>query len=77
MTNGRLSRGKRTTDQRNGKEIAQILPNGDICFAGLKLPIRAPSNEDHAETLREALNTFILLLSHRRGKESGHFQPLL
>ena len=74
----RLSRrNKRSiTDEGNGKPIAQILPNGNICFAGHKLPFRAPSNEDKAESLREALNTFILLMSHRRGYKSGHFQSL-
>ena len=79
LTNLRLSRtrGKRSTeDEGNGKQIAQILPNGNICFAGRKLPFRAPSNEDNAESLREALNTFIKLMSHRRGRHSGHFQSL-
>lgn len=70
-----LSRGKRSTGS-NGKEIAQILPNGNICFAGRKLPFRVPSNDDNAEILREALNTFIMLMSHMRGKNSAHFQFL-
>ena len=71
------TRGKRSTeDEGNGKQIAQILPNGNICFAGRKLPFHAPTNEDNAESLREALNGFILWMSHRRGHHSGHFQSL-
>ena len=79
LTNLRLSRtrGKRSTeDEGNGKQIAQILPNGNICFAGRKLPFRVPSNEDNAESLGEALNGFILWMSHRRGNHSGHLQSL-
>jgi len=73
----RISRSKRsTTTGSNGIPIAQILPNGEICFAGRKLPFRVPSNEDNAENLREALNTFIMLMAHRRGKNSHHFQSL-
>ena len=64
------------SNQSGGKQVAQILPNGNICFAGSKLPIRVPSNEDNAETLREALNTFIILMAHRRGKDSSYFQSL-
>ena len=63
----RNSRGKRTIE--NGKEIAQIWnDDGSICFAGRKLPFRVPDGADNLEILREALNTFIVLLSHIRGK---------
>ena len=40
-----------------------------------KLPVRIPSNQDKAAKLREALNTFIMSLSHRRGN-SNYFQSL-
>ena len=54
---------------KNGKEIAQIWnDDGSICFAGRKLPFRVPDGADNLEILREALNTFIVLLSHIRGK---------
>ena len=63
----RNSRGKRTS--QSGKEIAQIWnDDGSICFAGRKLPFRVPDGADNLEILREALNTFIVLLSHIRGK---------
>ena len=63
----RNSRGKRTIE--NGKEIAQIWnDDGSICFAGRKLPFRVPDGADNLEILREALNTFIVLLSHIRGE---------
>ena len=74
-----ISRGKRSTGSTAGRtgstgiQIAQILPNGDICFAGRKLAFRAPSN---TESLRDGLNTFIMMMAHRRGKQSGYFQPL-
>ena len=64
------------SSQGGGKEIAQILPNGNICFAGKKLPVRVPSNEDKAENLRETLNVFIMLMSHRRGRSTDYFQSL-
>ena len=67
---------KRNANKRSqGKQIAQLLPDGTICFAGKKLPVRIPSNEDKAEILREALNTFIMLLNHRRGN-TNYFQSL-
>ena len=63
----RNSRGKRTI--QSGKEIAQIWnDDGSICFAGRKLPFRVTDGADNLEILREALNTFIVLLSHIRGK---------
>ena len=72
-----VNRRKRSTNAGgNGIEIAQILNDGTICFAGRKLPIRAPSNAADAEMVREALNTFILLMSHMRGKNAAHFQFL-
>ena len=75
LTHNHLFRGKRAIEgESNGKQIAQILPDGSICFAGHKILKKNEVNDD--ETLREALNTFILLLSHRRGKSSGYFQPL-
>ena len=66
---------KRNGNRSQGKEIARILPNGNICFAGKKLPVRVPADEDKAENLREALNTFIMLLNHRRGN-TNYFQSL-
>ena len=62
--------------RKNGQTIARIMPEGTICFAGRKLPVGLPSNEDEAYILREALNTFILLMSHRRGQSSDHFRYL-
>ena len=67
---------KRNANKRSqGKQIAQLLPDGTICFAGKKLPVRIPSNEDKAAKFREALNTIIMSLSHRRGN-SNYFQSL-
>eukprot|EP00093_Oithona_nana_P009264 09264.XXX_20554_19041_1 [CDS] Oithona nana genome sequencing. len=69
MTNlFRSSRGKRSNVQ-SGKEIAKIW-NDDrsICFAGRKLPFQVPDGAHNMEVLREAINTFIVLLSHIRGE---------
>ena len=50
---------KRNANKRSqGKQIAQLLPDGTICFAGKKLPVRIPSNQDKAAKLREALNMY-------------------
>ena len=60
-------RGKRTVE--SGKEVAKIWDDDrSICFAGRKLPFRVPDGDRNMEILREALNTFIVLLSHIRGK---------
>ena len=75
LTHMRRSGYKRNGNRSQGKEIARILPNGNICFAGKKLPVRVPADEDKAENLREALNTFIMLMSHRRGN-TNYFQSL-
>ena len=69
MTNlFRSSRGKRSNFQTE-KEVAKIW-NDDrsICFAGRKLPFRVPDGAHNMEVLREAINTFIVLLSHIRGE---------
>ena len=63
----RKPRGKRSSLD-DGKEIAKILPDGEICFAGRKLPFHAPSDERNLEIFSEALNTFIVLISHIRGE---------
>ena len=60
-------RGKRTVE--SGKEVAKIWDDDrSICFAGRKLPFRVPDGDRNMEILREALNTFIVLLSHIRGE---------
>ena len=68
MTNlFRSSRGKRTI--QSGKEIAKIWnDDGSICFAGQKLPFRVPDGAQNLKIWRQALNTFIMLLSHIRGE---------
>ena len=57
-------------------QIAKILPNREICFAGHNLLFNIPENPTEAEEIREAINTFILMLSHLRGKPSGYFQTI-
>ena len=61
---------------QQGMQIAKILPNREICFAGHNLMFKIPENPTRAEELREAINTFILMLSHLRGKPSGYFQTI-
>ena len=69
------SRNKRSTNHRP-IQIAKILPNREICFAGHNLLFKIPENPTEAEIFREAINTFILMLSHLRGKPSGYFQTI-
>ena len=57
-------------------DIAQILPNHEVCFAGHKLIFKAPEEEVKAENFREALNTFILMLSHLHGGHSGYYNTV-
>ena len=60
---------KRNANKRSqGKQIAQLLPDGTICFAGKKLPVRIPSNQDKAAKLREALNRYVF---HYKRKEDN------
>ena len=65
-----------TNHSQQGIQIAKILPNREICFAGHNLMFKIPENPTRAEELREAINTFILMLSHLRGKPSGYFQTI-
>ena len=69
------TRSKRETKE-SSVEIAKILPNGEICFAGQKLIFKAPKDEDKLEKLKEALNTFIMMMSHLHGTNSGHYNTL-
>ena len=67
------TRSKRSTDP---EDIATILPNNEICFAGHKLIFKVPSDLKEAEKVREALNTFILMMSHLHGGHSGYYKTI-
>ena len=67
-------RQKRSPAESTPIEIAKIMPNNDVCFAGRKLKIRM--NEENEEQLRAALNTIIMLMSHRHGESGNHFQTI-
>ena len=68
-----ISRQKRSIEPRG---IVEVMPNRTICFAGRKLKYPMPSETVRAEKFREVINTFIMMLSHLRGEESGHFEPI-
>ena len=68
------TRSKRSSE--SPMDIAQILPNHEVCFAGHKLIFKAPEGEAKAENFREALNTFILMLSHLHGGHSGYYNTV-
>ena len=57
-------------------DIAKILPNHELCFAGHKLIFKVPDGEAKAEKFREALNTFILMMSHLHGGHSGYYNTV-
>lgn len=58
------------------KDIAMILPNNELCFAGHKLIYKLPTELEEAEKFREALNTFILMMSHLHGGHSGYYNTI-
>ena len=57
-------------------QIAQILPNGNICLAGQMMRSKVPSDPQKAREFIEIINAFILFLGHVHGQQSGHFLPL-
>ena len=57
-------------------DIATILPNNELCFAGHKLIFKMPENMEKAEKFKEALNTFIMMMSHLHGGNSGHYNTV-
>ena len=72
----RSSEASETSETSEAKRIVEIMPNQDICFAGKKLKHPMPSDPEKAEIIREALNTFILMLSHTHGQTSNHFETI-
>lgn len=70
---GQTSRMKRSSD---AQDIAMILPNNEVCLAGHKLIFRVPTELEEAEKFREALNTFIMMMSHLHGGNSGYYNTI-
>ena len=68
------TRSKRSSE--SPMDIAKILPNHELCFAGHKLIFKVPDGEAKAEKFREALNTFILMMSHLHGGHSGYYNTV-
>ena len=72
-----ISRKKRSIAKTDRpEEIAKILPNGRVCFAGQTLRYRVPRDPQKARNFIGIINSFILFLSHVHGQQSGHFLPL-
>eukprot|EP00093_Oithona_nana_P005755 05755.XXX_275369_276493_1 [CDS] Oithona nana genome sequencing. len=72
-----IARKKRSIEKTDGPtEIAKILPNGRVCFAGQTLRYRVPRDPQQARNFIGIINSFILFLSHVHGQQSGHFLPL-
>ena len=72
-----IARKKRSIGKTDGPtEIAKILPNGRVCFAGQTLRYRVPRDPQQARNFIGIINSFILFLSHVHGQQSGHFLPL-
>ena len=77
LTISRKKRSLEVTDREDGPiEIAKVLPNGRVCFAGQTLRFRIPRDPQKARSFIEIINSYILFLSHVHGQKSGHFLPL-
>lgn len=67
---------RKKTHDDDPQEIAQILPNNQICFAGVRLDYKLPRERGNAQNFVDIINAFSQYMSHNQAMRSGTFRRL-
>ena len=65
---------RQTADGKILVTVANILPNGQVCFANTKLERTVPENPVHARHFIDIINTYIKFLNHKYQEGTVRFR---